>query len=142
LTSGTSLVVGISASSGSEILDGFAEVPLLQPPAAVHENPEMRALLVNGVELPADGSGVLPAGTKVRLEPVQASGTDPLNFTFFATDGDVDSLRSADQTVTGEPADPSIDYTVPVSPGEVRFWVVVRDGRGGVGWLTRTAQVR
>jgi hypothetical protein len=79
---------------------------------------------------------------KVRLKPVQASGSDPLNFSFFATDGDVASLRSADQTATGEPVDPSIDYTAPAAPGEVHFWVVVRDGNGGVGWLSRTAQVR
>jgi hypothetical protein len=26
--------------------------------------------------------------------------------------------------------------------GPTQLWVVVRDGRGGVGWLTRTVQVR
>jgi hypothetical protein len=111
----------------------------------------MRALLVDGAELPADGSGVLSAGVKVRLQPVPSDDAkedigqarhEALNFSFFATDGDVSSLRSADETTTGEPVDSSIDYTAPHTAGPVQLWVVVRDGRGGVGWLTRTVQVR
>jgi hypothetical protein len=29
-----------------------------------------------------------------------------------------------------------------LTAGPVQLWVVVRDGRGAVGWLTRTVQVR
>ncbi len=111
----------------------------------------MRALAVDGAELPSDGSGVLAAGVKVRLQPVPSDDAkedigggrhEALSFSFFATDGDVSSLRSADETTTGEPVDPSIDYTAPHTTGPLQLWVVVRDGRGGVGWLTRTVQVR
>src|SRR5262249_26020965 len=70
------------------------------------------------------------------------NGLEALNFSFFATDGDIASLRPTDQTSTGEAADSSIDYTAPSTAARVQLWVVIRDGRGGVGWITRTAQVR
>ncbi len=101
----------------------------------------MRALAVDGAELPSDGSGVLAAGVKVRLQPVPSDDAkedigggrlEALSFSFFATDGDVSSLRSADETTTGEPVDSSIDYTAPHTTGPLQLWVVVRDGRGGV----------
>jgi len=150
LSAGTTAVAGFSATAGGEELDGFAQVPLRSAGAPINHNPSLIGLLVNGAELPADGSGVLHAGVKVRLQPVPASdakedtgnGLEALNFSFFATDGDISSLRSTDQTSTGEPADSSIDYTAPNTTGSVRLWVVIRDGRGGVGWITRTAQVR
>ena len=143
-------MAGFSATAGGEQLNGFAQVPLRSAGAPINHNPSLTALLVNGTELPADGSGVLAAGVKVRLQPVPASdakedtgnGLEALNFSFFATEGDIASLRSTDQTSTGEPADSSIDYTAPSTAGSVQLWVVIRDGRGGVGWITRTAQVR
>lgn len=149
LATGTLTVAGFSATSSGEQLDGFAQVPLRNAGAPINHNPSLTGLLVNEVELPADGSGVLAAGVKVRLRPVPASdakedtgnGLEALNFTFFATDGDISSLRSTDQTSTGELVDPSIDYTPPRTPGPLQLWVVIRDGRGGVGWLTRTARV-
>jgi hypothetical protein len=150
LASGTTAVAGFAATAGGEELDGFAEIPLRGAGAPINRNPSLTGLLVNGALLPADGSSVLAAGVKVRLQPVPASdakedtgnGLEALNFSFFATEGDIASLRSTDQTSTGEPADSSIDYTAPTTAGSVQFWVVVRDGRGGVGWITRTALVR
>jgi len=150
LASGTTAVAGFSARAGGEELDGFAEIPLRGAGAPINHNPSLTGLLVNGVELPENGSGVLAAGLKVRLQPVPASdakedtgnGLEALNFSFFATDGDVASLRSTDQTSTGEPADSSIDYTAPSTIGSVQLWVVIRDGRGGVGWITRSVQVQ
>jgi hypothetical protein len=34
-----------------------------------------------------------------------------------------------------------VEWTAPPIPGPVRFWVVVRDDRGGAGWLIRDVQV-
>src|SRR5262249_16461028 len=150
LAAGTTAVAGFLGTAGGEQLDGLAQVPLRSAGAPINHNPSLVGLLVNGTELPADGSGVLAAGVKVRLQPVPASdakedtghGLEALNFSFFATDGDISSLRSTDQTATGEPADSPVNYTAPSTTGSVQFWVVIRDGRGGVGWITRTAQVR
>src|SRR5262249_33698816 len=95
LAQGTPLSVGFSADSGGETLRGFAQVPLRQSPGMA--NPEMSSLEVDGVDLPADGSGILQAGKKVRLNPV-GSGAVALNFSFFSTSGEIDSLRSATET--------------------------------------------
>ena len=63
---------------------------------------------------------------------------EKLNFSFYATAGEVGQLRSADTTATGQPGLASVDYTVPLAAAApVRLWLVVRDGRGGVGWLER-----
>lgn len=150
LATGTSAVAGFSATSGAEQLNGFAEIPLRRAGGPINHNPSLTGLLVNGAELPADGSGILASGVKVRLQPVPApdakedtgNGLEALNFSFFATAGDIASLRSTDQTSTGELVDSSIDYTAPNSTGSIQLWVVVRDGRGGVGWITRAALVR
>ena len=113
-----------------------------------NQNPRLRALSANGVELKADGTSTLKAGVKVTLVPLPQSdakeptsttsaGVESLNFSFYATDGDLDALRSTDTTATGQPGISSVDYTPPAQATlqPVRIWVVVRDGRGGVGWL-------
>ena len=111
-----------------------------------NRNPQLRAVSADGVELAADGSSTLKAGAKVTLLPLPAddakqpagAGLEKLNFSFYATAGEVGELRSADTTATGQPGIASIDYTVPLAAsGPVRLFVVVRDGRGGVGWLER-----
>ena len=63
-------------------------------------------------------------------------------FSFFATSGDISSLRSTDTTATGQPAATWVEWTAPDLPGDVRFWVVLRDGRGGTAWLEKPTQVR
>jgi len=97
-------VAGFSATAGGEQLNGFAQVPLRSAGAPIDHNPSLTAVLVNGAELPADGSGDLAAGAKVCLQPVPASdtkedtgnGLEALNFSFFARTET--SLRSAPQT--------------------------------------------
>ena len=84
-----------------------------------------------------------------RLTPVPAAdakeptlaGPEKLGHSFFATAGSINSLRSTDTTATGEPADIFVDWTAPATAGRVRLWVVVRDGRGGTGWLERQVSV-
>src|SRR5262249_30203932 len=69
LQAGTSAVVGFSASTPSEHMNGFAQVPLRLAGRPLNRNPSLQALSVDGAELPEDGSGVLRAGVKVRLRP-------------------------------------------------------------------------
>jgi hypothetical protein len=35
-----------------------------------------------------------------------------------------------------------VNWTAPASKQAVRLWVVVRDGRGGTGWIEREAPVQ
>ncbi len=135
---------------------GLGTVTLRTAPAgsAPNQNPRLRALSAGGVELKADGSSTLKAGVKVTLLPLPESdakeptnttsaGVESLNFSFYATGGDLDALRSTDTTATGQPGISSVDYTPPAQPTAkpVRLWVVVRDGRGGLGWLERSFTV-
>jgi hypothetical protein len=131
-------------------LIGLGTVTLRSASASLppNHNPQLKGVAVDGAELNADGSSTVAAGTHTLLpipaddakEPT-ANGPEKLNFTFYATDGDIDSLRSDDTTATGQPGITSVDYTTPSAPGPVRLWVVIRDGRGGTGWLERSFTV-
>jgi hypothetical protein len=137
LDQGVPLLVGFDATAAAEDLSGFATITLrtdLRGPADV--NPEL-------VRLDIDG-GVHP-GSTVRLTPVTAPKDDPskrYGFSFFATAGEISSLRSTDTTASGDPAPIWVDFTLPGTAGPVRLWVVVRDGRGGTAWLERALTVR
>jgi hypothetical protein len=152
LTKGMPVILGFEATSGDEVLPGLTAITLRNPVTGpVNQNPALGSLLASGVELRDDGTSELAAGSTVRLDPIPAAGAheitedgtpEKLNYSFFATDGEVKSLRSTDTTASGEAADPSVDWIAPKMPGVVQLWVVVRDGRGGVGWITRTVLVR
>ena len=79
----------------------------------------------------------------MRLQPRWLPKDDPskkYGFSFFATAGEISSLRSTDTTATGEPAETWVEWTAPAGPQPaVRFWVVLRDGRGGTDWLEKAA---
>jgi len=81
-----------------------------------------------------------PVPTPGSKEPADG-GVEALGYSFFATAGSISSLRSTDTTATGQPEDTSVDWTTPGSAQQARLWVVVRDGRGGVGWIARSVQV-
>ena len=137
LDQGVPLLYGFEASAGDAQLDGFGTITLRtgkRGPAGT--NPELLALDIDG--------GVSPGAT-VRLTPVTAPKDDPTKrygFSFFATAGEISSLRSTDTTATGQSAPTWVDWTVPDAGGVVRLWVVVRDGRGGTAFLEREVTVR
>ncbi|MFL5362894.1 MAG: hypothetical protein ACJ78U_18170 [Myxococcales bacterium] len=134
-----------------QIVRGFTLVDLHDDSRPTNRNPRVDALLVaadGGPDLAPDGS--VPVGTVQRLTPVPApdakervpgGAVESLGYSFFATAGSLSSLRSTDTTATGEPADTFVDWNAPADPGPVRMWVVVRDGRGGTGWLERDFSV-
>src|SRR5205823_9106010 len=102
-----------------------------------------------GIEISPDGTTTAPADTTQRLKPVPApdakepadGGVEALGYSFFATAGSISALRSTDTTATGQPAETSIDWSTPSTPQEAGLWVVVRDGRGGVGWISRSVRI-
>ena len=137
LDDGVPLLYGFEAAAGDARLDGFGTLTLRtgkRGPAGA--NPELLAL---------DIDGGVSAGATVRLTPVTAPKDDPskrYGFTFFATGGEISSLRSTDTTATGESAPTWVDWTAPDAGGPVTFWVVVRDGRGGTAFLERKVTVK
>jgi hypothetical protein len=132
-----------------QVLQGLTTVTVRSPGAPPNGNPSIAALQMGGAEISPDGGTAVPAGTVQRLTPVPdpdskepaGGGVEPLGYSFFATVGSISSLRSADITATGQPADTFVDWTAPDTAPEARLWVVVRDGRGGVGWIARSVQI-
>ena len=128
------LAIGFRATSGGQSLHGFVTLSVrtsadTRPPA---RNPVVASLEADGTELPADGSGTVHAGAKIRLLP--RGDDDQVTWSFYSTAGEIESLRAT-------AAEPEVDFTAPAEAGPVRIWIVARDGRGGVGWLVRTVQV-
>jgi hypothetical protein len=163
---GVALLLGLEATAsanpvppgGSVVLDGgpqslrgFTSVPLrlAAPDRPINHNPQLVDLLANGVAIAADGNTRIAASAVLTLLPVPASdakeltpiGPERLIYAFYTTDGSLSALRSTDTTSTGQPGTISVEWTAPPVAGTVRFWVVVRDDRGGAGWLIRDVQV-
>ena len=152
LADGVPVIIGLTATTATDRLDGITTVTLRTTEhGPINHNPDLATLQADGATLAADGSSTVAGGSTVRLAPIPAEGShelmpdgtiEKLNYSFYATGGDIQSLRSVDTTATGEAADPSIDWLAPALAGSVQLWVVVRDGRGGQGFMTRTVQVR
>lgn len=138
LDQGVPLLIGFTARTGSERLDGFFTVTLRSDARGPSDaNPVLTDLVIG------DG-GTVGAKEVVRLQPVTAPKDDPAKkygFSFFATAGEISSLRSTDTTATGQAAETWVEWTAPETPQIVRFWVVLRDGRSGTAWLEKAAQV-
>lgn len=138
LDQGVPLLVGFTARAGAQRIDGFQTLTLRSPargPADV--NPVLLDLEIG------DGGPVAP-GETVRLQPdagPKDDATKKYGYSFFATAGEISSLRSTDTTATGQPAETWVEWKAPDAGQEVRFWVVVRDGRGGTAWVERAATV-
>jgi hypothetical protein len=139
LADGVPLIIGFTASTADQQLEGFAAITLRtleHGPAGL--NPKLTGLQIG------DGSPEIPVGTTVHLQPLTAPKDDPskrYGFSFFATAGEISSLRSTDTTATGEEAPTWVEWTSPAEAGTVRLWVVLRDGRGN-DWLERSVRVR
>jgi hypothetical protein len=152
LERGIPLFIGYEASDGSGTPEGQERGVrrlTLRLTATPNQNPRLEELLVGDAPL----AGPLPLGTEVTLVPRLAEGsleqyetaegprTEQVFYSWFATgEGEVDQLRSL-EPVDGRPGDPSMTYLTPSTPQRVTFYVVARDGRGGVDWLSRTVEV-
>ena len=138
LDEGIPLLIGFTARSGAQTLDGFANVTLRSDARGPSDkNPPPFDLEIG------DG-GPVAARAVVRLQPVTPEKDDPTKaygFSFFATAGDISSLRSTDRTATGQTAPTWVEWTATDAGDIVRFWVVLRDGRGGTAWTERTTTV-
>jgi hypothetical protein len=152
LAAGIPLFVGYEATDGSGTPEGTergVRRVTLRATAAPNQNPAVSDILWEGASL----AGPLPLSTEVTFQPVLTEGsaqvyeaeggssTEQVFYSWFATgDGEVKEFRSL-ESVDGKPGDPTSKYETPATPQRITFWVVARDGRGGVGWLSRTVDV-
>jgi len=137
-----------TAGYADQHLLGFTQITLRteDPARPINQNPQLSDIEINQQPLASDGTSLLHGDIQVEIDPVPASdaketlpdgGVESLDYSFYSTAGSLSALRSTDTTATGQPGIISVDYTTPSMSGPVRLWVVVRDGRGGVGWLER-----
>ncbi len=152
LERGVPLFVAYRASDGTQVPEGQergVRQLTFRLTSTPNQNPQIEELLVGEEPL----TGPLPLNTEVVLRPRLAEGslevyetadgprTEQLFYSWFATgDGDVQQLRSL-EPVDGKPGEPTSTYLTPSTPQRVTFYVVARDGRGGVAWLARTVDV-
>ncbi len=152
LEQGVPLFVGYKASDGSDTPEGQEQGVhrlTLKLTATPNQNPRMEEILLDDAPL----AGPLPLDTELVLRPKLAEGsleqydtpdgprTEQIFYSWFATgDGKVKELRSM-EPVDGKPGEPTIHYQTPKEAQRVTIYVVARDGRGGVDWLSRTVDV-
>jgi hypothetical protein len=83
----------------------------------------------------ADGEGGAETYRTVDLSGNNVTLTESPRYSFFTTDGGDLDESTADEPLPGaNPPDGLVRLTA-LSKGSGTFWIVVRDGRGGVGWL-------
>ncbi|MFP2928492.1 hypothetical protein ACLESO_25520 [Pyxidicoccus sp. 3LG] len=152
LEAGIPLFVGYEATDGTGTPEGTergVRQVLLRSTTTPNQNPVVSDILWEDAPL----AGPLPPGREVTFRPVLAEGsaepyeteegprTEQVFYSWFATgDGEVKEFRSQ-EPVDDRPGDPTSNYETPGTPQRVTFWVVARDGRGGVGWLSRSVDV-
>jgi hypothetical protein len=152
LARGIPLFIGYEATDGTGTPEGTergVRRVTLRSAAAPNQNPGVSDILWEGASL----AGPLPPGREVTLQPVLAEGsaevyetaegprTEQVFYSWFATgDGEVREFRSL-EPVDDRPGDPTSRYETPDTPQRITFYVVARDGRGGVGWTRRTVDV-
>ncbi len=152
LERGIPLFVGYEASDGSGTPEGQEQGVrrlTLRATATPNQNPRLEEILLDDAPL----TGPLPLNTELVLRPRLAAGsqeayetqegprTEQVFYSWYATgDGEVKQLRSL-EPVGDRPGEPTIKYLTPGTPQRVTFYVVARDGRGGVDWLSRTVEV-
>ncbi|HYI00726.1 hypothetical protein [Hyalangium sp.] len=152
LEKGVPLFIGYKASDGTDTPEG-EELGVrrltLRLTATPNQNPRMEDILLDDAPL----AGPLALSTELVLRPKLAEGsleryeteegprTEQVFYSWYATgEGEVKQLRSL-EPVDGKPGEPTITYLTPGTAQRVTIYVVARDGRGGVDWLSRTLDV-
>lgn len=123
-----------------------------------HGWPEATTLLLAPYRAqPAPAPPALPDTTGLRLEPTFPPSTleviqesaDPglpdvqetLVFSFFSTQGTFDYVRTGDNVPSNGFRPGTVADDATAEARAVQLWIVARDNRGGVTWLTRRAQM-
>ncbi len=129
----------------------YKRVPISES-ATPNHNPRVEGILVDGTFVPDGGTVVLDAGQTYDWEPVLAD--DAVETYTYVTETGIAEEREEipsvqlyategafSQTAALYP-DLARIYTTPTTPGSHGVWAVVRDRRGGMGWVSLTVDVR
>jgi hypothetical protein len=134
-----------------EVELAFKRLPISENPQP-NQNPDLTHVEVDGVVV-EDGGGIeVGPGDTVELLPVLGEGSVE-DYPYVTSEGVVETRTESpwvewyaeggaySQTTSLYP-ELARTWTAPSEPGVVSLWMVVRDRRGGMDWLTLVATVR
>jgi hypothetical protein len=158
---GVRVQLSLSVSDGDPHGPVFAEKLLLfsPPGGTVNHNPGIASLELTddgapaGTVLPGDrpswavgvpigilphlapGEGGAETYTTTDLQGNAVTLTETPRYSFFALPGADLDTSTADEPLPGSKPPKGLVRLTPLQRGPGTLWIVVRDGRGGVGWL-------
>ncbi|MBK8010385.1 MAG: hypothetical protein IPK13_03495 [Deltaproteobacteria bacterium] len=158
------LTIRLEVTSGNQTIVGIKSLPLILEGDARNKNPEARGLTASvatstGTPLTEDGSAVLRRGVEYDLEldidegaaetltSTSTQERERLVVTWFVSAGETDRTRTSflegqipfEQTKKNK-------WKLPTAVNDdaetARIWIVIRDGRQGTSWLTRSVKLK
>ena len=139
-------------SNDEEIATKYIPISLAETP---NNNPYIEQVLVEKVPVGTGTTLTVTPGQSYFFEPVLAVGpeeyiyvnsqgeaetrTEEPYFSWYSTEGTLDRPFSSYESSAFSDT-PGVTWTAPDEPerSEARLWIVVRDGRGGMGWVEQT----
>ena len=134
-----------------EVELAFKRLPISENPQP-NQNPELVRVEIEGGAVEDGGAFEVAAGATVEIAPMLGEGS--VEDYPYLTSAGVTETRSESpwiewyaeggafsQTTSLYP-ELAREWTAPTDAGDVRLWMVVRDRRGGMDWMTVRAQVR
>lgn len=137
------LAIRLVVEANEGPVSGLWPLVLGQEGRSAHRNPRLEGVWIEGAPL-EDGMAFRP-GQVLPLAAVTASTSveaeESLRITWFVTGGEIDRARTGigpggDRVSLG-----ANTWTMPADDGEAALHLVIRDDRGGVGWLSRRVHV-
>lgn len=127
---GTSVIVRVELSLGADRIDAFRRI-VVKREGELHRPPVLSALRLEqgGVSIEVHGAEpvvVSPGPLCVIVRPEVSGGAGPATSSFFATAGELSPARAVGD------GELRACWTVAPAWESARFWVVLRDERGGV----------
>lgn len=126
--------------------DGRAEVRNQEEDYFVITLPDELAVPPELATLPEDLADLPAYITRLLDYVAQTLGyrafTEQLQANIYVSAGSVEDDLAYTRTSFGAQVTPEFTWYLPDTPGLYTVWVVLRDNRGGVGWIERTVDVR
>lgn len=121
---------GDSVTAGKRVAIGRGGAP--------NTNPVVQGLTVTSGEGPdGDQARMVLEATPGSVERTPEGTDEELFVSWFATAGTFEDDRSFGP----EPTRFEVLWTPPAEAGDVSLWAVLRDGRGGVGWIEQAIAI-
>ncbi len=134
-----------------EVELAFKRLPISENPQP-NLNPDLLHVEVDGAVVEDGGTFEVAAGDTVEIEPVLGEGSVEA-YPYLTSEGSTETRTESPWTewyaedgefsqTTSLYPELAREWTAPTEGREVRLWMVVRDRRGGMDWVTVRAEVQ